>query len=268
MKNNQPIAIIGMGGVFPDAPHPKKLWENILDRRDSSREVPPGRWAVPPAKAYDPKQGAMDRVYSTRGCFIDETRLDVDIAGLDIPSGFLDRLDPLFRLLLMAGKQAFDDAGIQGEDHRNTGVMIGNLVLPTDSLSAMAEETLFRTFEEKLLSENQSPYAKTDPLNAYGAGLPAGILSKALGLGGDSFTLDAACASSLYAMKLAVDELVSGRAHTMLCGGVSRPSCLYTQMGFSQLRAISPSGRSAPFDADADGLVVGEGAGIFVLKRL
>ncbi|MCP4576698.1 MAG: type I polyketide synthase [Deltaproteobacteria bacterium] len=268
MKINQPIAIIGMGGIFPDAPNPKKLWENILKRRDSSREVPPGRWAVPPEKAYDPKQGAIDRVYSTRGCFVDDAGIHADLAGLHMPSGFLNRLDPLFRLLLMAGKQAFDDAGIHGEDHRNTGVIVGNLVLPTDSLSAIAEETLFRTFEEKVLPDSQSPTPGTDPLNVCGAGLPAGILSKGLGLGGDSFTLDAACASSLYAMKLAVDELSSGRAHTMLCGGVSRPSCLYTQMGFSQLRAISPSGRSAPFDADADGLVVGEGAGIFVLKRL
>ncbi|MBT3257008.1 MAG: type I polyketide synthase [Deltaproteobacteria bacterium] len=268
MKNSQPIAIIGMGGIFPDASNPKKLWENILKRRDSSREVPPGRWAIPPEKAYDPKPGAIDRVYTTRGCFIDETGVHVDLTGLHISPDFLNRLDPLFRLLLMAGKQAFDDARIKGEDHRNTGVILGNLVLPTDSLSAIAEETLFRTFEETLLSESQTPFCKTDPLNIHVAGLPAGILSKALGLGGDSFTLDAACASSLYAMKLAVDELSSGRADTMLCGGVSRPSCLYTQMGFSQLRAISPSGRSAPFDADADGLVVGEGAGIFVLKRL
>ncbi len=267
MKNNQAIAIIGMGGVFPDAPNPKKFWENILEKRDSSREVPSGRWAIPPDRAYDSKPGVVDRVYTTRGCFIDEVH--VDIAGLDISSGFLNRLDPLFHLLLMAGKQAFDDAHIQGEDHRRTGVILGNLVLPTESLSAIAEETLFRTFEEKLLPENQRRhYSGTDPLNAHGAGLPAGILSKALGLGGDSFTLDAACASSLYAMKLAVDELSAGRADTMLCGGVSRPSCLYTQMGFSQLRAISPSGRSAPFDADGDGLVVGEGAGIFVLKRL
>src|SRR5256885_11253725 len=51
-------------------------------------------------------------------------------------------------------------------------------------------------------------------------------------------------------------------------GGVSRPDCLYTQMGFSQLRALSPSGRCRPFDARGDGLLVGEGAGMVMLKRL
>ena len=99
------------------------------------------------------------------------------------------------------------------------------------------------------------------------AGLPAGLLAQALGLGGGSCTLDAACASSLYAIKLAVDELLAGRADAMLTGGVSRPDPLYTQMGFSQLRALSTRGICSPFDAAGDGLVVGEGAGLFLLKR-
>ena len=89
-----------------------------------------------------------------------------------------------------------------------------------------------------------------------------------MGLGGGAYTLDAACGSSLYALKLAVDELRSGRADAMSAGGVSRPDPLYTQMGFSQLRALSPRGKAAPLDHRGDGLVVGEGAGMFVLKRL
>ncbi|MCK4691409.1 MAG: type I polyketide synthase, partial [Desulfuromonadales bacterium] len=91
--------------------------------------------------------------------------------------------------------------------------------------------------------------------------------AKALGLGGTCFTLDAACASSLYAIKLAVEELVSGRADAMLTGGLSRPDSLYTQMGFSQLRALSPNGTCSPFDKQGNGLVVGEGCGMFLLKR-
>ncbi|MCU0638087.1 MAG: hypothetical protein MUE87_05665, partial [Methanothrix sp.] len=61
------------------------------------------------------------------------------------------------------------------------------------------------------------------------------ILAKGLGLSGGSFTLDAACASSIFAVKLACDELLSYRADAMLAGGVSRPDALYTQVGFSQL---------------------------------
>jgi acyl transferase domain-containing protein/3-hydroxymyristoyl/3-hydroxydecanoyl-(acyl carrier protein) dehydratase len=80
--------------------------------------------------------------------------------------------------------------------------------------------------------------------------------------------LDAACASSLYAIKLACDELLSGRADAMIAGGLARPDSLYTQMGFAQLRALSVTGRCSPFDARADGLLVGEGGCAFVLKRL
>ena len=67
-------------------------------------------------------------------------------------------------------------------------------------------------------------------------GRAAVVIADDLGLGGRAYTLDAACASSLYALKLAVDELLAGRADAMLTGGVSRPDSLYTQMGFSQLR--------------------------------
>jgi acyl transferase domain-containing protein len=98
--------------------------------------------------------------------------------------------------------------------------------------------------------------------------LPGRRWPSALGLGGGGYTLDAACASSLYAIKLACEELTAGRADAVLSGGVSRPSSQFTQMGFSQLHALSKTGICRPFDRSADGMVVGEGAGIFMLKRL
>jgi 3-oxoacyl-(acyl-carrier-protein) synthase/3-hydroxymyristoyl/3-hydroxydecanoyl-(acyl carrier protein) dehydratase len=204
-----------------------------------------------------------DRVYSRRGYFVEEIPLRIE--EFDLPRGLLAEMDPVFHLALEAGRQAFAAAATRQLDRRRIGVILGNIALPTEAASTLARGLLGRTFEEKLLG--QAPAAFAVP-PACGTALPAGLLARALGLGGGSCTLDAACASSLYALKLAAEELRAGRADAMLAGGVSRPDCLYTQMGFSQLRALSPTGCCRPFDAGADGLVVGEGTGVFLLKRL
>ncbi|HEY6837947.1 MAG TPA: beta-ketoacyl synthase N-terminal-like domain-containing protein, partial [Geobacteraceae bacterium] len=262
------IAIVGIGAIFPDAPTLGAFWANILAGKASAREVPPGRWLLPPDQAFDPAIGAPDRVISRRGCFIAESPAELDLEGLSVDRRLLARLDPLYHYLLHAGRQAFHDGVTAGLDLSRVGVVIGNLALPTESSAAFARATVGRTFAERLFAGADAPaIASVEPLNRYVAGLPAGLLASALGLGGGHYTLDAACASSLYAIKLACDELLAGRADAMLTGGVSRPDPLYTQMGFSQLRALSPSGICSPFDARGDGLVVGEGTGIFLLKR-
>jgi acyl transferase domain-containing protein/3-hydroxymyristoyl/3-hydroxydecanoyl-(acyl carrier protein) dehydratase len=260
------VAIVGIGTIFPDAPDPASFWDNIRHGRSAGREVPAGRWSLSPDAVFDPTVGAADRVYSRAGCFIDRLPPLEELAGLAIEPDLLAGLDPLFLLLLHAGNRAFND-GVTGPlDRSRVGVIIGNLALPTETSAALARQWLGQTFSEKLLGRAVDT-GKTLPLNRYVAGLPAGILAQALGLGAGRCTLDAACASSLYAIKLAADELLSGRADAMLTGGISRPDPLYTQMGFSQLRALSRRGICAPFDASGDGLVVGEGAGIFLLKR-
>jgi acyl transferase domain-containing protein/3-hydroxymyristoyl/3-hydroxydecanoyl-(acyl carrier protein) dehydratase len=280
------IAIVAMGGLFPSAPSPERLWEQVLAGADAAREAPPGRWLLDPRDAYDPVIARPDRVYSLRGCFLEDIPLLNSLLlqdgikggdGLAIPADLLAQLDPVFHLALYAGWQAFASGVTHNLDRRRIGVLLGNIALPTERVSELARAYLGRTFLEQL-GERSDGSAANDPLrvltqpcyplNRYVPGLVAGVLAKALGLGGGGYTLDAACASSLYALKLAVEELRAGRADAMLAGGVSRPDCLYTQMGFSQLRALSPSGRCSPFDARADGLVVGEGAGIFLLKRL
>jgi acyl transferase domain-containing protein/3-hydroxymyristoyl/3-hydroxydecanoyl-(acyl carrier protein) dehydratase len=268
MSEQPRVAIVGVGGIFPAAPAPERLWDNVLRAVDAARDVPPGRWLLPPETTLDPAGPRPDRVYSRRGYFLEP--FQVDPAGLAVPPDLLAELDVVFHLALHAGRQALQSGQVGALDRRRVGVVLGNIALPTEKASALARQYLGRTFAEKLGLPPASAWAEPGPhpLNRYVAGLPAGVLAKALGLGGGCYTLDAACASSLYSLKLAVDELQAGRADAMLAGGLSRPDCLYTQMGFSQLRALSPGGRCHPFDARADGLLVGEGAGIFLLKRL
>ena len=267
MQQASSVAIVGIGGIFPDAPDLQHFWDNIRNSRSATRDVPHGRWLLPADAAYGPEKGAPDHVYSRRGCFIEEIPPLSALDGLSIDRERLAGLDPLFHLLLHAGKRAFDDGITDRLDRSRIGVIIGNLALPSEKSAALTRQWLGRTFEEKLLGSSLDRTSTTEPLNRYVAGLPAGILAHALGLGGGSCTLDAACASSLYAIKLAADELLAGRADAMLTGGLSRPDPLYTQMGFSQLRALSRRGACSPFDAAGDGLVVGEGSGIFLLKR-
>ena len=273
------VAIVGIGGVFPGAADLGAFWQTIARGESVASEPPAGRWALDVDEVYSPTIAA-DKVRSRRACFADDRKADP--VGLHIDPDMLSRLDPVFHILLRAGRQAWRDAVSGTVDRSRVGVIVGNIVLPTDSTSALADEVFLPEFERQIFGATAginpaahqtlagiSPAAHTkEPLNKFAAGLPAGILATAVGLGGGGYTLDAACASSLYAIKLAVDELLAGRADAMLAGGVSRPDSLYTQMGFSQLGALSPTGRCAPFDADADGLVVGEGAGIVVLKRL
>lgn len=201
---------------------------------DTAREVPEGRWSLRPEEVLDARGPMPDKVYTTRACFIEGFALDA--AGLDLPPDLLGRLDPMFHLLLHAGRQAWRDARTDAVDRQRVGVIIGNIALPTESVSAFAEEVLLPAFEAKLFAEQggarpagSSDKLRTEPLNRYVAGLPAGVLARALGLGGGAFTLDAACASSLYAVKLACDELLAGRADAMLTGGLSRPDSLYTR---------------------------------------
>ena len=231
MSADAPIAVVGMGCVFPGAEDPRTFWRNILAKLDASREVPAGRWIVDPreALAAGPE---TDRVYSTRGCFVES--FAPDPTGLRIAPELLSALDPVYHMTLHAGRQAFLDGKTADLDLSQIGVILAAIALPTDASSAITREIMGQAFEEALFEQAAAAGLRTDrhgrdagparrllthPLNGRVTALPAALLAKALGLGGGSYTLDAACASSLYAVKLACDELRAGRARAMLAGG-------------------------------------------------
>ncbi|MBI3372079.1 MAG: type I polyketide synthase [Betaproteobacteria bacterium] len=256
-----------MGGIFPGSPTLEDFWHIVEQGRDTCRPVPAGRWPLNSEAVQNATAGAPDAVFTDRGCFVEGFAPELSVPGLSRETAA--SLDPMVHLLVHAGRAAFAGARTENLDRNGVGVVIGNIALPSAGASALCDEVLGPLFEHKVFGRaERRPSLQATPLNRYVTGLPAGILARALGLGGGCYALDAACASSLYAVTLACDELLAHRADAMLAGGLSRPDSLYTQMGFSQLRALSPSGRCSPFDRKGDGLIVGEGAGIVVLKRL
>ncbi len=250
------IAVTGISGIFPGAHTIDRFADNIMDCHEAIVDVPDHRWVIPPdqvvSTVYQPDAACSKRAGLVQGFSLDPDgfRIDRDLAAA---------LDPVHQMVLHAGRQALESCSHTQEIRKKTGVILAAISLPTQAASDISR---------RIIMGDTRTISHTDILCAGVVSVPASILARALGLFGGSFTLDAACASSLYAIKLACRELTLGRADMMVAGGVSRPDSLYTQVGFTQLKALSPTGRCAPFDKSADGLVVGEGAGIVVLKRL
>jgi 3-oxoacyl-(acyl-carrier-protein) synthase/3-hydroxymyristoyl/3-hydroxydecanoyl-(acyl carrier protein) dehydratase/1-acyl-sn-glycerol-3-phosphate acyltransferase len=90
----------------------------------------------------------------------------------------------------------------------------------------------------------------------------------ACGLAGPRLAIDAACASGLYALKVACDLLRAFRADVMVAAGLNAADDLFLHIGFTALSALSPTGRSSPLSSQADGLLPAQGAAVLVLKRL
>ena len=269
---SEPIAIVGVGGLFPSCPDLKTYWRTIERGVDTAREAPAGRWVLPPDQAFQAGDPAPDRVYSTRACFLEP--FTPDLTGIRLDGADLARLDPSVQLAVHLGGTAYRDAGLSHVDPNRVAVMVGNIALPTEGASRIAEGLLGASLEQDFTrgSGRQLPGSafagSADERNHWAVASPVGIMAQALGLGGAHLALDAACASSLFSIYLAMCALREGRADAVMAGGLSRPDALYTQMGFSQLQALSARGKCAPFDHQGDGLVVGEGGAFFMLRRL
>ena len=268
MEKSPLIAVVGMDGIFPGSPDLDTFWKNIVQGIDQSAPVPENRWI---SSFSDRLRSVLtpDHTYSSHACLINGFSFDPHLFSLD--ANLTQHLDPGHQLTLTAGKRAVERCMTAPVDPNRVDVILAAIALPTDSASAFSRKIMGRAIENHLFPNRLDSKETISRHQAFASrvdGFPAALLAAEMGFGGDSFTLDAACASSMYALKLSCDALNADRADMVVTGGVSRPECLYTQTGFSQLQALSPSGRCSPFDRNADGLVVGEGVGILVLKRL
>ncbi|MCZ7456323.1 type I polyketide synthase [Streptomyces sp. WMMC940] len=283
-----PVAITGMAVLLPGARDLAAYWRNLVAGLDAVGDVPEGRWDAAyyrPSAADGP--AAADQVYCRRGGFVDALA-EVDVTRFGIMPSSVPGAEPDQLIALQVAASAIADAG--GEDRLpvrdRVGVVLGRGGYLTPGLVRLDQRVrtaaqLVRTLGELLPHLGADQLARVReafterlgpdrPENAIGLvpNLAASRLANRLDLRGPAYTVDAACASSLVAVDQAVGELASGRCDLMLAGGVHHCHDITLWSVFSQLRALSPSQRIRPFHRDADGILIGEGTGVVVLKRL
>jgi len=254
-----PIAIVGRACVLPGALSPGALWERVLEGADLVSRAPPGRWRLRHELVCGGAVSGEDAAWTDRGGYVEGFDSVFDPSGFAVPAEQVQKLDPLARWLLHVSREALREAGVEGGPR--VAAVFGNLSFPSAAFARFAERVWLGPL---LAAAGVGPVAAR---NRFMSGLPAHLVARALGLG-PAFALDAACASSLYAIKLACDLLHDRRADVALAGAVNAADDLFIHIGFTALQALSRSGRSRPFHREADGLLPAEGAGVVTLKRL
>ncbi|WP_432843329.1 beta-ketoacyl synthase N-terminal-like domain-containing protein [Dactylosporangium sp. CA-092794] len=278
-------AIVGMAALLPGAADLDGYWRNLVAGSDAIGEVPPNR--LDP-QFYDPAQAHRpDRLYCRRGGFVDELATFDPLRFGVMPASIAD-IEPDQLIALQVAAAAIDDAG--GPDRLPAGDRVGVILgrggfltpgqvrynervrLSSQVVQVLRElmpdlperriEAVRQRFDERL--------GKHQPEGVIGVvpNLAASRVANRLNLRGPAYTLDAACASSLVAVDQAIAELHRGRLDTVLAGGVHHVHDVGLWSVFSQLGALSRRGEIRPFDRAADGLLIGEGTGVVVLKRL
>ncbi|WP_246029065.1 beta-ketoacyl synthase N-terminal-like domain-containing protein [Parashewanella tropica] len=278
-RTSKKIAIVGLAARYPNANDAQEFWQNLLDKQDSRTQLTADKLNAQPDD-YRGQQGESDRFYCDRGGYIQDFSFEAD--GYHLPADQLTHLDDGFLWALDCGRKALADANISLESTTlaRTGVVMGSLSFPTKTSNELVLPLYHQAVEKGLQQKFNQPNFKLEYFSSKpqvdadikthlaAAHSASQVLHQALGLGGCQLTLDAACASSVYAVKLACDYLNSGKADVMLAGAMSGADPFFINMGFSIFHAYPDNNCSAPFDENSQGLFAGEGAGVFVLKRL
>jgi acyl transferase domain-containing protein len=266
------IAIIGMSCILPKAQDLRVYWENILNKVNAITEIPKDRWDW--ELYYDPDPRATDKIYSKWGGFIDDVPFDPIEYGM--PPNSLLSIDPAQLLALWAARAAMKDAGYLERpfDRSRTSVILGASGGTGDLGAAYLLRSslplLFGDAASDVISNADGvlPEWTEDSFPGLLLNVAAGRIANRFDLGGLNCVVDAACASSLTAVHLAVRELETHNTDMVITGGVDTVQSPFGYLCFSKTQALSPTGQSRSFDASADGIVLGEGIGILILKRL
>ncbi|EIC22238.1 type I polyketide synthase [Thiorhodovibrio frisius] len=279
------IAIIGLSGIFPGSANTRAFWNNILAKRDLIADAPE-EWSRP---WYDPSsaQTGLDAArIRTRKVGLIGDLATFNPLEFGIPPNSIEGDPAHFMALQLAGDALRDADYYQRPFNRErTGVIVGHGSSPNrgDILGTQYGMILDQTLSiiEKIMPELDAdridylrselkrslPNLEVEHAPTLVSNVISGRISNRLDLMGPSYLVDSACSSSLIALDLGIQDLRSGRCDMVLVGGVqaSMPAQIY--MLFQLLGALAETD-IRPFDARANGTLLGEGAGFAVIKRL
>ncbi|MCG8335112.1 MAG: polyketide synthase, partial [Proteobacteria bacterium] len=276
-----PIAIVGMSAIFPESKNLQAYWDNIVKEVDCIIDVPETRWNL--EDYYDPDPEKEDKTYCKRGGFIPE--IDFDPMEFGLPPNILEVTDVHQLLSLVLAKEVLRDGGYENasdELRQNIGVILGvgggqKMMIPLVSrLQYPVWERVLKNAgvsdgdTSKIVEKIKKAYVGWEE-NAFPGALGnviAGRIANRLDLGGTNSVVDAACASSLSGIRMAISELLEYRADMMITGGVDTDNSPYMYLCFSKTQAFTAADKSTPFSANSDGMIMGEGIGMLLLKRL
>ncbi|HEY8374063.1 MAG TPA: beta-ketoacyl-ACP synthase II [Pseudonocardiaceae bacterium] len=246
MTNTSDVVVTGLGATTPLGGDVDTTWKALLA----------GRSAIAPLEAE----------------WVDKYELPVRIAAQlavepteILPRVEARRLDRCEQVALIAARQAWADAGLDGEQQvepERLGVVIGTGI--GGALTLLSQDDLLETAGMRKVSPLTIPMLMPNG--------PAATVGLALGARGGVHAPTSACASGAEALAWAWRMLKAGEVDVVIAGGAEASITALPIAAFAQMRAMStrndePERASRPFDVQRDGFVLGEGAGVMVLER-
>ena len=283
------VAVVGLGAVLPDAPNVEAFWKNVTSSRYSISDVSPDRWD--PALYYDPDRNAPDKTYSKIGGWVREFEWDPLKWHLAIPPRVADAMDNAQRWGIACTREALADYGYPARPlpTERTAVILGNAMAGERhyltalrayfpeyareleesasfvALPAAVRRDIRREWSARM--GDRLPPITEDSMPGELANCLAGRIANAYNFHGPNYVCDAACASAMAAIRSAAGGLIEHEFDVAVTGGIDRNMGASTFIKFCKIGALSGSG-SRPYAEGADGFVMGEGAAIFLMKRL
>ncbi len=251
-KATNAIAVIGMAGRFPGAKNLGEFWKNLHDGIESITSFSREELL---AAGVDPRD-ADNPAYVRAGTYLEHAE-DFDAPFWGVSPREAEVMDPQHRVFLECAWEALEDAAYDAETYPGLIGAFGGSSMNTYGTNNLLgnREILAAVGAYQAMIGNDKDFLTTR-------------VSYKLNLRGPSVAVQTACSTSLVAVQLACQSLLSHQCDIALSGGVSINFPQKTGYLYQENMILSPDGKCRPFDANGKGIRPGEGVGVVVLKRL